>query len=309
MNRTDYQYLFGPVPSRRLGRSLGIDLTPLKTCSFDCVFCQLGRTPVKTLERKAFFPTADIIAEIDHWLKHDGHADYLTLSGSGEPTLHTGFGDILDFLGDQPIPSALLTNGSLLHLPEVRKAAARASMVKVSLNAWDRQSFEWVNRPHRQLNFRQFFNGLKQFRDVFDGRLWIEVFLLSGINAMRRDVEKIAKLARELAPDRIHLNTVARPPAEDFAAAVSIQQLEDLSGLFDPPATIALESNVVRSEAAKASQSAIYAMLKRRPCTNRQIQEAFGLHINEVSKALGMLTRRGLIRSDRKNREVYYRSV
>ena len=306
MQKTDYQYLFGPVPSRRFGRSLGIDLTPHKTCSLNCVFCQLGRTPQKKLERKVYVPTADVIAEIDHWLQTDGNADYLTLSGSGEPTLHAEFGRVLAFLRDQPIPSVLLTNGTLLNLPEVREAAALAEVAKVSLSAWDQKSFEWVNRPHPQLEFGSFFDGLKQFSSAFGGRLWLEVFLLSGINAMAKDVEKIARLARQLKPERIHLNTIARPAAEDFAAAVSMSQMEELAGLFDPPARIAALFSSERSKTIKANEETILAMLKRRPCTIKHIQAAFGMHINEVSKYLGQLIKKDQIRSDRKNQAIYY---
>ena len=172
------------MPSRRFGRSLGIDLTPHKTCSLDCAFCQLGRTPEKTLERKAYVPTADVIAEIDHWLQTDGNADYLTLSGSGEPTLHSEFGHVLAFLREQPIPTVLLANGTLLNLPELRSAAA---------------------------------------------------------------------LSRELKPDRIHLNTIARPPAEDIAAAVPMERLEELVGWFDPPAQIAAVFNGKQSKTLTAN--------------------------------------------------------
>ncbi|MDX2451800.1 radical SAM protein [Desulfosarcina sp.] len=306
MKQPDYHYLFGPVPSRRFGRSLGIDLTPHKTCSLDCVFCQLGRTPQKTLERKAYVNTTDVIDEINHWLQTDGDADYLTLSGSGEPTLHAEFGRVLAFLHDQPIPSALLTNGTLLHLPDVREAAALADVVKVSLSAWDQKSFEWVNRPHAQLEFGSLIDGLKAFRSAFKGQLWLEVFLLYGINAMTRDVEKIARLSREFMPDRVHLNTVARPPAEDFAAAVPMAQLEALRGLFDPPARIAAGFSSQRSKTIEANEATILAMIRRRPCTIEHIESAFGMHINEVSKYLGRLIKKDQIRTDRKNRAVYY---
>lgn len=309
MKQAGYRYLFGPVPSRRFGRSLGIDLTPYKTCSLNCVFCQLGRTPKKTLERKVYVPTADVIAEIDHWLQTDGNAEYLTLSGSGEPTLHAEFGRILAFLGDPPIPSVLLTNGTLLNLPEVREAAALAQVVKISLSAWDQKSFEWVNRPHRGLAFESFFDGLKQFRNGYDGQLWLEVFLLAGINAMTKDVEKIALLARQLKPDRIHLNTIARPAAEGFAAAVSMSQMEALAGLFDPPARIATLFSSECSKTIKANEETILAMLKRRPCTFKQIQTAFVMHINEVSKYLGVLMAKEQIHADSRNQEVYYRSI
>jgi wyosine [tRNA(Phe)-imidazoG37] synthetase (radical SAM superfamily) len=306
IKQPDYRYLFGPVPSRRFGRSLGIDLTPHKTCSLDCVFCQLGRTPEKTLERKVYVPTGEVIDEIDHWLKTDGNADYLTLSGSGEPTLHAEFGHVLAHLRRQPIPSVLLTNGTLLDRPDVQEAAALARVVKVSLSAWDQKSFEWVNRPHHQLAFTTVVDGMKSFRNRFDGQLWLEVFLLSGINAMTKDVEKIVRLSRELKPDRIHLNTIARPPAEDFAAAVPLARLEELTGLFDPPALIAAGFNGHHSKTIEANEATILAMLKRRPCTISQIEEAFGMHINEVSKYLGALLGKNRIRTDRKDNEVYY---
>lgn len=130
-----YNHLFGPVPSRRFGRSLGIDLTPYKTCSFDCIFCQLGKTTVKTLERREYVPAAEVIEELDDWIKSGGEADYITLSGSGEPTLHSRFGEIIEFArGASSIPVALLTNGSTLGIPEVRAAAAKADVVKISLS-------------------------------------------------------------------------------------------------------------------------------------------------------------------------------
>jgi len=306
MKQTDYRYLFGPVPSRRFGRSLGIDLTPHKTCSLDCVFCQLGRTKRKTRARKTYVPTDEVIAEIRRWLKADGEADYLTLSGSGEPTLHAEFGRVLAFLRQQPIPSVLLTNGTLFSEPEVREAAMSARVVKVSLSAWNQQSFEWVNRPHREIEFTSTLKGLRQFRRKYDGQLWLEVFLLSGINAMPVDVRKIARLARELNPDRIHLNTIARPPAEDFAAAVSMEQLESLAGLFDPRAQIAAGIPVQRTRKVAADEDRILSMLKRRPCTIKQIEAAFGMHINEASKILGHLMHTNRICADLRDRDVYY---
>ncbi|HSO17871.1 MAG TPA: radical SAM protein [Desulfosarcina sp.] len=306
MKEPRYRYLFGPVPSRRFGRSLGIDLVPHKTCSFDCVFCQLGRTKPKTLTRKVYHPTEDVIDEVRHWLRADGEADYLTLSGSGEPTLHAAFGRVLAALRDAPFPSALLTNGSLLKHAHVREAAALADVVKISLSAWDQRSFDWVNRPHPKIVFQSFMDGLKRFREMYHGRLWLEVFLLSGINAMQRDVEKIARLVRELAPERIHLNTVARPPAEDFAAAVPGPVLEALAKRFDPPARIAAETGAHRATKAAVDDADILSMLKRRPCTIKQIETAFGLHINEVAKILGRLMRDQRIRADLRNHQVYY---
>ncbi|MFZ2631985.1 MAG: radical SAM protein [Desulfosalsimonadaceae bacterium] len=285
---------------------MGIDLTPFKTCSFDCIFCQLGRTPKKTLARKEYVPIDAVLAELQSWLDSDGDADYVTLSGSGEPTLHSGFGDILQFLHQKSIPSVLLTNGSMLMLPEVRDAAACADIVKVSLSAWDQRSFEWINRPHPQLPFSELINGVKTFRAQFAGKLWMEVFVLLGINSSPEAVTKIAAQIKEIAPDHVHLNTVVRPPAEDFAAAIQPAKLAELAGIFDPPADVIAEFNANSDKHILATEASILSMLQRRPCTIAQIVGVYGMHITEASKYLGELMRTGQIREKRKRGDVYY---
>jgi len=303
----DYKYLFGPVPSRRFGRSLGVDLTPYKTCCLDCVFCQLGRTTEKTVTRREYVPTEAILAELKEWLKRDGRADYITLSGSGEPTLHSCFGKVLDFIRkSSTIPPVLLTIGTMLHLPEVRDAAALANVVKVSLSAWDQASFSWVNRPHPQLRFDRLIEGQKAFRAQFKGHLWMEVFLIEGINSIPADVRKIAAIAEKIGPDRIQLNTAVRPPAEDFATALSRERLEALTQLFHPTAEIIAEFRAKHADHIQANQETIFSMLQRRPCTADQIADIFGMHLNEVSKYLGNLMRIDQIGAERKNNTLYY---
>ncbi len=303
----DKKYLFGPVPSRRFGRSLGVDLTPYKTCSLDCVFCQLGRTTNKTVTREEYVATDAVIAELDEWLKRDGHADYITLAGSGEPTLHSRFGEILEYVRKKSIiPVVLLTNGTMLQFQEVREAAACANIVKISLSAWDQASYGWVNRPHRQLQFDQLIEGQKAFRSQFKGQLWLEVFLVGGINSIPANVRKIAAFAKEIIPDRIQLNTAVRPPAEDFAAPLSKEHMEELINLFCPAAEIITEFETKDGDHVQVSQEEIFSMLKRRPCTANQIVEIFGMHLNEVSKYLGNLMRTGQIHTEFINSSVYY---
>lgn len=302
-----YQYLFGPVPSRRFGRSLGVDLTPYKTCTLDCVFCQLGRTLNKTVTRREYVPTDAVINELKEWLKTDGEADYITLSGSGEPTLHSHFGKVLEFIRtNTAIPAVLLTNGTLLHLPEVRDAAAYAQVVKISLSAWNQASYEWVNRPHAQLRFEQLIEGQKAFRAQFKGELCMEIFLIGGMNAMSANVEKIAAIAKGIGPDRIQLNTSVRPPAEDFATALSKERMTALAPLFDPEAEVIAEFSSKDIREAEVNEETIYSMLKRRPCTSEQISEVFGMHLNEVSKYLGKLIRTGQIHVECENNSVFY---
>ena len=303
----NYRHLFGPVPSRRLGRSLGVDLTPFKTCTLDCIFCQLGRITHKTFRRAEYTPVWHVEAELDAWIKECGQADHITLSGSGEPTLHARFGDILQFIRTRTaIPTVLLSNGTLFFLPEVREAARCADIVKLSLSAWDQRSFEQVNRPQPSLQFACVVEGQRAFREGFHGKLWIEVFLLDGINTVQRDIKAIAALVESIAPDEIHLNTAVRPPAEASALAVPREQMEALAALFHRPAKVIAEFAAGDSAEIEASERTILAMLQRRPCTTAQIAEVFGMHVNEVSKYVGKLLGMGQIHADRTRDGVYY---
>jgi wyosine [tRNA(Phe)-imidazoG37] synthetase (radical SAM superfamily) len=297
MRRT-WSTLFGPVPSRRLGRSLGVDLTPHKTCTFDCVFCQLGQTTRRTLDRREWVPTTEVRDELRRWAASGETADCVTLSGAGEPTLHSGFGEVLSAIRELTgRPAVLLSNGSLFHLREVRAAAAAADIVKLTLSAWDQASFELVHQPHPDLRFAQMVEGFRAFRAGYRGRLWIEVFLVSGMNAAGGDVERMAKIVRGLAPDAVHLNTVTRPPSEGMALPVPPDRLEALAGLFTPRATVLASRASTIAPHAAACQAAILAMLERRPCTAGQVAESFGLHPNEVAKYLGNLVRGGDVRA------------
>ncbi len=302
-----YTTLFGPVPSRRLGRSLGVDLTPFKTCSFDCVFCQLGRTTRKTVRRRDYVPVRAVKAELSRWRKAGGTTEVITLAGSGEPTLHAHFGEVLAFIRERtPFPAVLLSNGSLFHLPEVRAAARRASVVKLSLSAWDQASLERINRPHCAVSFARMVDGFRAFRDEFQGRLWLEVFLLQGVNAAPVEVERIARLADVIGPDEVHLNTAVRPPAERTAVAVPRRQMEAVAGLFHPRAKVIADYRAGRGTQIAANETAILALLRRRPCTAGQIAAVFGMHANEVAKYLGKLKRTGDITAQRKGLNAYY---
>jgi len=271
-----YQHLFGPVPSRRFGRSLGVDLVPFKTCSFDCLFCEVGCTTQLTLQRGEYVPTEEILGELQTWFAVDGQADVVTLAGSGEPTLHSRFGEIIDTihrLGELPV--VLLTNSSLLYRPDVREQAARADVVKVSLSAWDTTSFAAVNQPDSDLSFDALLCGLQLFRKEFPGQLRLEVMLLSGINATRDQVARVARLAQSFRPDIVELNTVVRPPAHSDADAVPVSELEMLADLFEPCALVIAPFSRSTDQDTVSSRDTVLAMLSRRPCT-----------LNDVSSSL-----------------------
>jgi len=275
---SSYKYLFGPVPSRRLGRSLGIDVTPFKTCSFDCVFCQCGCTTRLVTERAEFVPFEEVCAELERWLKEDGAADCITFAGSGEPTLYSRLGELIAFIKTRTkIPVIVLSNGTLLHRPDVRAELLKADVVKVSLSAWDDASFQKINRPAPGLTFEQVLSGERDFRSVFRGELWLEVFLIEGINALTEQVLKIAAAAAELRPDKIHLNTAVRPPAEAEARPLTKEKLEALCGFFTPRAEVIASFSADAGSAAGLDVEKLVSLICRHPATAAQLAQSFGV--------------------------------
>lgn len=210
------KYVFGPIPSRRLGRSLGIDPIPLKTCNWNCVYCQLGRTSELTNERRDYFPPDEIIAEVKTALQsHDAEEiDWLTFAGSGEPTLHASLGRIIAELKEPTnVPIAVITNGSLLYLPEVRAALMPADAVLPTLDAGSERLYQRIDRPARELTFARLMDGLIAFRKEFQGHFWLEVVLIQGLNDTAEALSDLADAVRRIAPDQVHINLPIRPPA------------------------------------------------------------------------------------------------
>ena len=218
---TGFKHVYGPVPSRRLGRSLGVDALTFKSCSFDCVYCQLGRTTNHTIERKEYIPTADILDEVRRKLENGDKPEYISFAGSGEPTLHSGLGDIIRGIKAMTdVPVVVFTNGSLLWMPEVRADLAAADVVIPSLDGGDAALLDKVNRPAASLDFDRIVEGLIAFRGAFNGQIWLEVMLLGGISDDDASVDAIARLAERIRPDKVQINSVCRPPAETYALPV-----------------------------------------------------------------------------------------
>ncbi len=302
-----YQYLFGPVMSRRMGRSLGVDLTPFKTCTENCLFCQLGPTPATTIARREYVPLAAVLAELDDWLDQGGHADYITLSGQGEPTLHTRFGEVLDHVRRRRAgSSALLTNGTLLHDPAVCAAAARADMVKTTLSAWDEESFRRLHRPHPGVTFAQLLAGARQFRAAYHGQLWLEVMLLAGINSRPEDIRRIAALAAEIAPDRIHLNTATRPPADATARGLAPDELLALADLFTPRAEVTAAAGPAAAATHGVPADQVLDLIRRHPCTAQDIALAAQVSLFEANTLLTGLCHSGLAASQEVHGTIYF---
>ena len=301
--------MYGPVPSRRLGRSLGVDLVPFKTCSFNCVYCQLGPTASTTVERRAYVPADELVADVRDALAAGAAPDYVTLGGSGEPTLHDGLGDVarrVKRLSDVPV--ALLTNGALFFRPDVRRDAARADVVLPSLDAPNAELFARINRPHESLSFERYVDGLAQFRGEYTGQIWLEVFVLEGINDGDEHMAEFRRHLARIRPDKVHLNTAVRPTAESGLRAVSPEALARLCEALGPRASVVAEFAGPGAEAGSSVRRAdVLGMLRRRPCTLADIAAGLSVHRNEVVKYIDQLLRGGEAVAERRGSDTYYR--
>lgn len=302
-------YVFGPVPSRRLGRSLGVDLVPFKTCTYDCIYCQLGRTTCKTLRRETWVPVELVLRELEE--KLDTQPDYITLSGSGEPTLFSPLDKLIDGIRDlTDIPIAVLTNGSLLAHWQVQWELSLADLVIPSLDAGNAVTFRLVNRPHKGISFDCMLRGLVAFRRRFRRQYWLEVFLLGGYTDFEEEVADLRRCADLIQPDRVQLNTVTRPPAEDRAIAVPRAKLEEIAATFSPPAEVIAEFHSAQAmDVGKADREEILQLLRRRPCSIDDIVGGLGIHRNEVLKSVEHLNTEGVVSESHVGGTRYYRAV
>jgi wyosine [tRNA(Phe)-imidazoG37] synthetase (radical SAM superfamily) len=303
-------HIYGPVPSRRLGRSLGIDLVPLKTCTYDCVYCQLGRTTKKTLERREYVTVAEVLSELESKLDCPDRLDYISLAGSGEPTLNSEIGNlILGIKSKTDIPVAVLTNGSLLWMSHVQDALMPADLVLPSLDAGDRQLFQYVNRPHKDISFEQMVDGLAGFAQRYKGEIWLEVFLLAGVTGIPNEAEKISSIIRRIRPTRIQMNTAVRPPAESCASPLTRNQMLALKGIFSGAVDIISDIELGDWDKRPNFDSArndILSLISRRPCTSTDIARSLGLNASETLKQLDELMMAGEAATLRVRKKTFY---
>lgn len=303
-----YHYIFGPVPSRRLGRSLGVDLIPYKTCSYDCIYCQLGVTTDKTVTRREYVPVESVLQELESKLNECVPPDYITLSGSGEPTLHSGIGEVIKGIKKiTDTPVAVLTNASLLWMEDVRNELASADLVVPSLDAGDPVTFQKINRPANDVTFSKMVEGLLQFSREFTGETWLEVFIVKGVNDSPEQVKLMAEIVEEIDPDRIQINTTTRPPAEEEALPVSEKTLKNLAGLFHKKPEIIAQFRVKHGEEYKAAESDVIEMISRRPCTMRDVANGLGISENEVVKYISHLLDSEEIMAEKSGGRTYYK--
>lgn len=306
-----YPYLFGPVPSRRLGMSLSVDLVPKKVCTLNCVYCEVGKTTKLTLERKDYIKKEALLEELEHYFQHQPDPDYITFSGSGEPTLNIHIGDILQYIKSKRphIPIAVLTNGTLLYDKEVRDAILDAAVVLPSLDAATEKVFRRINRPFKALSLEKCIQGLIDFRKEFKGQIWLEVFILPDYNDTAEVLSALKKAIQKIKPDSVQLNTLDRPGTVANLKAATPQQLQYIADFWQLENVEIITSLQQRRSIASFNddiETAILSTLTRRPCTLNDLTDILGLHINEINKYLHVLESEGKIETTPQERGVCY---
>ena len=303
------KHVFGPVASRRLKRSLGVDLIPYKTCSFDCIYCEVGTTTDLTVERDEYIPCEAILADVEAYLhEFTSPPDYITLGGSGEPTLHSKIGTIIcEIKRMTDIPVAVLTNGSLLYQDEVAEALKNADVVLPSLDAAGDAAFQRICRPHPSLAIDTIIRALKTFRRSYEGEVWLEILLCRGINDVPHEIARLKDVVAQIDPHKVQLNTVDRPPPEEAVYPLTGNELADIQRVFGPKAEIVAKAgDEVTGAGSPDGTMRIVEHLKRRPETSEDLSKALRLDKDEVTDILDTLEKEGTIHKRLFDGRCYY---
>jgi wyosine [tRNA(Phe)-imidazoG37] synthetase (radical SAM superfamily) len=293
------QYVFGPVPSRRLGFSLGVDIIPAKYCCFDCIYCQIGKTTNVEMTRKSFVDTYKIVDEITDMVNKTEHIDHITFSGSGEPTLNKDLGTMIEEVKRTiDLPVSVITNGALLHLDDVRKDLMLADVVLPSLDAVSEDIFRYINRPHSLLKIDTIIRGLKLLRSEYQGKIWLEVMLIKNVNDTQQELKKLKEIVAQLNVDKLQLNTVTRPPKEETTGRLTKDDLEKVCEYLGEPCEIIcnFEKYVERNNKEDWTRG-ILEILLRRSLTLDDIVRITGTSVTEAKGWLETLENEGQIKS------------
>lgn len=300
-------YVFGPVFSRRLGLSLGIDLIPPKTCTYDCLYCEVGKTTCKTLEEQPFVPVHEVVLEVERKLEK-GLPDTITLAGSGEPTLHSEIDQIIYSIKEMSqIKVAVLTNGSLFWKEEVRRRVLDADIIMPTLSSVFDHTFRMIHRPCSALDLDAIIDGLKKLRSDFRGRIFLELVLLAGINDTDKELEGLKTVIDQISPEKIQINTVVRPPADPKALPLDMERLEEIKVFLGERAKIVVEMPPAgRSRKMASLTGDLMGMVKRRPLRQVDIANALGLPSEEAGDLIKGLLIKGAIRRQEHSGHIYY---
>ena len=303
------KYFYGPVPSRRLGFSLGVDIIPVKTCSFDCVYCQVGRTTRLTTRRRSFVNIGEFTRELRAIYARRPRIDYITIAGSGEPTLHKGLDSLIGIIKREThhaYPVAVITNSSLLYQKQVRKELLSADLIIPSLDAATRKTFNKIDRPHASVRFEKILEGLIRLRQEFKGKLWLEIMMLAGFNDSVQEWRAFKPLIAALAPEKVQINLPVRPSG----AKINLPPYKKIlmfKKIIGPRAQIVPGFyKETKKQFSQSVQKDLVRMLSVRPTSYPDLLNCLGLERRELDRNLRLLSTEGRIRSKMHRGKKFY---
>ena len=309
----NYKHLFGPVSSRRLGVSLGVDCIVPKTCNLNCVYCECGATTNLTNDRLEYVSPDEVLHELEDFLKNKPKLDYITFGGSGEPTLNSGLGDMVREVkaAFPAYKTALLTNGTLFYLKEVREAVMPFDCVLPSMDAVSEGAFKAVNRPHGDLNVEEIIEGLTVFSRDYRGVLLFEVFIVPSVNDTPLELALFKKVLMTIKPTRVQLNSLDRPGTESSVAPASPMRMREIAEFFLPlpVETISRGSLGAPGEISGDTVAALLSTIKRRPLTIEEIAVFLNQTVNDAFTLAERLKNDNKIVSEEINRRVFFKAV
>ncbi len=301
------KYVFGPVPSRRLGLSLGVDLIPHKTCTFDCLYCEVGRTTNLTLNPSGFAPFGDVLKELKERLR-TCTPDVITLAGSGEPTLYADLEHVIDGIKQIAEPNvALLTNGSLFWREEMVRRVLQADIILPTLSSAFERTFRRVHRPAAGLTLEKVIEGLKRLRALYRGQIFLETIFLAGVNDTDEEIAALKPVIEAVNPDKIQINTVVRPPADRRAKCLDTKRLKEIKDFLGPKAEIIAGSPVgKKKEGPESAAEEFLNMVRRRPLTAADMARLSNMPVDVAESVIKGLLIKGMIRKREYSGEIFY---
>lgn len=305
-----YKYLFGPIPSRRLGMSLGVDLVPKKVCTIDCVYCEVGKTTQLSVQPENYIAADKIMEELSHYLEHNQAPDYVTITASGEPTLNANLQEIISFVkqNEANIPVCVITNGTLFHNKKVRQALMMADLVLPSLDAATEPVFRKINRPHKAIDFQAYIQGMIDFGREFTGKIWLEVFILPGYNNHKEELLALKETILKINPDIVQINTLDRPGTVANLRGATQEELQKVMDFWqlNNVRIIAKAKQSTQTQFRSDTETAIKETISRRPCTVEDLITMLGLCEEEIDRCLQNLAKLKGFEKVEQERGVFY---
>lgn len=315
-----YRHLFGPVISRRLGISLGVDVVPYKYCTMDCVYCEVGKTTNLLNEPEELVNLDEVIAELDQYIADNPKLDYITFSGAGEPLLYSKIGELINYIKTTypQYKLALITNSSHIMRADLKEELLKLDMIMPSLDSVNQGIFEIINRPHPSIKINDIITNLIEFNKNFKGEMWLEVFFIPDLNDKPSELEAMREAISKINPERVQLNSLDRPGTEPWVVQEDFAKLEEIKSFFEAglPDTIMVEIIKKVSQdlydnnpSSLETEDKILSTIMRRPCTAQDLSQMLNIHINAINKVLHKLVESKKIEGVHQDRGIFYKTI